>query len=141
MKLTNRQIDVLVDKVFNEVSLPIIEENNEKIKNFIPSEKIQYFKDKKEYDELVEKITLLEDTKEDILNKYKHKKYLGYNFSYNPMSSSKEFTAHLAKESISLREYPSKTQIEAEIILIGAEGIKDLIQEFKTKYNSTSHTT
>lgn len=137
MKLTNKQISIVIDEIYNQVSLPIIEENNSKIDSVI-LKKDSYMKDYEKVVELKKQIEKIEENITKLENKYSKKIINDFEFPnwisdvFSPRIFDK-YTKFLKKSFVILKKYPSKEEIEKEIILAGNKDIPELISNLVAK--------
>lgn len=129
MKLTNKQLDIIVGELYDRISKPIIKENNEALDNYkVP--KNQYLKD-------VERYKKLRDEIDALYTKYRGKTVNGYTFSNygNPMEQDGSYKRQIAKDNVKLKDYPSKTDLERKVVLSGNADLSELIESITKEYN------
>ena len=137
MKLTNKQISIVIDEIYNQVSVPIIEENNSKIDSVI-LKKDSYMKDYENVVELKKQIEKIEENITKLQNKYSKKIINDFEFPnwigdvFAPRIFDK-YIKFLKKSFVSLKAFPSKGEIEKEIILAGNKDIPELISNLVAK--------
>lgn len=138
MRLTNRQQEIIIDEIYKQVSEPIIEANNKALEN-AKIKQDQYQKDREKYLALQEKKNLLEKEMDKLEKPYeKGATFNGYKFSswscpfyednYN------NYIKHCKKQLVVMAEYPSKQNIEKELILAGNKDIPELIETIVAKF-------
>jgi hypothetical protein len=129
MKYTKQQLDLIVTNIYNQISKPI-EEENRKILDAAPMPtNIPILKDILEYqkhEETVRKLTILKDK---LIKKYLGKADLFYN-----SASFKRYVDDLKKTTMVLKQPPTKTEIEYEILINSDEDIKKIIEALLIKY-------
>ena len=133
MRLTNKQLEIVVDEIYNRVSKPIIEANNKALEDVILPEDDLYLKDVATYNSVQESIDKLEKIKDNLEEKWKGKTYNDYEFSeyaYRIFRENQidEYTHHIKKQNVVLAEFPSRNEIEKQIILAGNKDIPELIE-------------
>ena len=127
MRLTNKQLDIVVDEIFEQVSKPIIEANN-KAFDSIEIEDDEYLLDVKRHKLLSKKKSKLEEEMSSISTKYTRNTFNGFSFSWSPMYSEDTYIKHLKSKLVKTKEYPSKDDIEKQVILAGNKEIPELIE-------------
>lgn len=138
MKLTNKQLDIIVKRIYETVSKSITDKNKELLSKFkIPNH--QYFKDKDACDKIDLMIEDLEEKRSKLINKYKSKTINGYTFlSWTSdvflERIKTDYIKHLASKEYNFKEVPSKREIEEEIILSSNKDIPTLIEALTNKY-------
>ena len=127
MRMNNKTMQIVVDEIYKQVSEPIIENNKVIIEGFVPK-KTQYHKDCEKYNTLKEEIKELEKQCTALKNKYQNKTVNGYKFSYwdNPFNNIELKNYEVSQAPV--KKYPSKSDIEKEIILAGNKDIPALIE-------------
>lgn len=137
MRLTNKQQEIIIDEIYNQVSKPIIEANNKSLESVKINENDQYLLDCAEYDRLEKEENRIENLKKDLANKYYQKTFNGYEFDYSPMHNSRrsEYIKYLKKSQVVLLDTISKQTIEKELILAGNKDIPELIESIVAKFN------
>ena len=137
MRLTNRQQEIIIDEIYNQVSKPIIEANNKALESVKINENDQYLLDCAEYDRLEKEEHRIEDLKKNIENKYYQKTFNGFEFNYSPMYKNKRvnYIDYLKSSQVILKDYISKQTIEKELILAGNKDIPELIESIVAKFN------
>ena len=127
MRMNNKTMQIVVDEIYKQVSEPIIENNKVIIEGFVPK-KTQYHKDCEKYNTLKEEIKELEKQCTALKNKYQNKTVNGYKFSYwdNPFNNIELKNYEVSQAPV--KKYPSKDDIEKEIILAGNKDIPALIE-------------
>lgn len=129
MKLTNKQLDIVVDEIYNQVSKPIMEANNKAFDAVkIDETKDQYLTDKIEYAALSDSIQKLEDQRDFLEKKYYKKEFNGYNFKWYPFNDVDDYIKYQKSKLVKTKEYPSKNDIEKQVILAGNKEIPELIE-------------
>lgn len=133
MRLTNKQLEIVVDEIYNRVSKPAIEANNKAIEGVILPEDDLYLKDLSTYNSIQESIDKLEKIKDNLEKKWKGKTHNNYEFSqysYDIFRESEidKYTYHIKKQNVALAEFPSRNEIEKQIILAGNKDIPELIE-------------
>lgn len=136
MKLTQKQQEIIIDEIYKQVSEPIIEANNRALESVEINENDQYLLDCAEYDKLEKEVERIEDLKRGLVNKYYNKTINGFEFTYSPVSKNNrsQYIKHLKKSLVVLAEYPSKKDIEKDLILSGNKDIPELISAIVAKY-------
>ena len=130
--LTNKQLEIVVDEIFDKVSQPIIDKNKKQLEA-VELPKFQYFKDAEACKKISEKIEVLEKLKTSLKDKYYRKEYEGFKFGWVPFSEISDFENFKKKELTTTTEYPSRDVIERQVILAGNSDIPKLIEELINK--------
>lgn len=133
MRLTNKQLEIVVDEIYNRVSKPIIEANNKALEKVILPDDDLFLKDVATYTSIQESIDKLEKIKDNLEGKWKGKTYNDYEFSeytYRIFRENQidEYTHHIKKQNIVIAEFPSHKDIEKQVILAGNKDISELIE-------------
>jgi hypothetical protein len=136
MRLTNRQQEIIIDEIYEQVSEPIIEANNKALDSVKINENDQYLLDCAEYDRLEKEENRIESLKKDLANKYYQKTFNGFEFGYSPMykGNRAEYINYLKSSQVILLDTISKTDIEKELILAGNKDIPELIETIVAKF-------
>ncbi len=137
MRLTNRQQEIIIDEIYNQVSKPIIEANNKALESVKINENDQYLLDCAEYDRLEKEENRIETEKKVLADKYYQKTFNGFEFNYSPMYNCKraEYIKYLKSSQVVLLDTVSKQTIEKELILAGNKDIPELIETIVAKFN------
>jgi len=140
MRLTNKQLEIVVDEIYNQVSKPIIKANNKAL-NSIVIEEDDYLKDRKEYLKLKNKISKLEKEIDNLEKLYcRGTTYNGYEFkSWSRPFGDSEYDDYLnfhKKSSVILAEFPTKDDIERQVILAGNKDIPAIIEAIVSKFKA-----
>ena len=135
MKLTQKQQEIVIDEIYNQVSKPIIEANNKALESVKINENDQYLLDFAEYLRLKEEEDRIVELKKDLSDKYYKKTFNGYEFDYSPMYNScrSEYIKYLKKSQVVLLDTISRKDIEKELILSGNKDIPVLIETVVSK--------
>lgn len=133
MRLTNKQLEIVVDEIYNRVSKPIIEANNKALEKVTLPEDDLYLKDVATYTSIQESIDKLEKIKDNLEDKWKGKTHNNYEFSaytYTMFTSGQidGYIYHIKKQNVVLAEIPSHKDIEKQVILAGNKDIPELIE-------------
>lgn len=133
-KLSNRELNIVIDEIYNKVSQPIIEENNKLLNSVtIPSD--EFLQDCALAEEIRVQKNALGEKINEIYNKWNGKTYKGYQFSrYDSLGCKEEYINFRKKESCDSKSYPSKRDIEKAIILTGNTDIPALIETLVNKF-------
>ena len=136
MRLTQRQQEIIIDEIYNQVSKPIIEANNKALESVKINENDQYFLDCAEYDRLEKEADRIEALKEAIVTKYYNTTLNGFKFMYSPVNKNNrvQYAKHLKESQVVLLDIISKEDIEKELILSGNKDIPELIKTIVEKY-------
>ena len=137
MRLTQKQQEIIIDEIYNQVSKPIIEVNNKALESVKINENDQYFLDCAEYDRLEKEADRIEDLKEAIVNKYYNTTLNGFKFMYSPVNKNnrEQYAKHLKESQVVLLDIIYKEDIEKELILSGNKDIPELIETIVAKFN------
>jgi isoleucyl-tRNA synthetase len=138
MKLTNKQLEIVVDEIYNQISKPIIEANNKAL-NSIIIEEDNYLKDRKKYLKLQAKVDKLIDEINTLKSIYdRGTVYNSYKFTSwsNPFDKSiyTDYLETQRKDRVVLAEFPSKNEIERQVILAGNKDIPAIIETIVNKF-------
>ena len=133
MRLTNKQLEIVVDEIYNRVSKPIIEANNKALEKVTLPEDDLYLKDVATYTSIQESIDKLEKIKDNLEDKWKGKTPNNYEcsaYSYNMFTSGQldDYIYHIKKQNVVIAEFPSHKDIEKQVILAGNKDIPELIE-------------
>ena len=144
MKLTNLQLNVLVKALFDKIDKKAQEIFNKpssynKISNKIKKE-MKYDKSilfAEENQSIQEQINVLNNSRNE-LNKRYAKEVLGlnsYNYSSIPSISSLENTLKNKIKDEIYKEFPTKTELESDVILLTISGDgKEILEKLTKKY-------
>ncbi len=134
MRLTNKQQEIIIDEIYNQVSKPIIEANNKALET-VKLKPDQYQKDREKYLNIQKQIEFLREAADAIEDVYVNKKFNGFEFGYHPFNYNYEpYINYLKEQSVVLAEYHSKKDIEKDLILSGNKDIPELIKTIVEKY-------
>lgn len=138
MKLTNRQQEIIIDEIYNQVSKPIIEANNKALDSVKVDKNDQYLKDREKYLKLELQKKAIEKEMDDLETPYeKNKEYNGFDFGWSGPFYEKDYNnyiKHCKSQQVILKEFPSESDIEKELILSGNKDIPELIKTIVEKY-------
>lgn len=133
MNLTNRQLTIVVDEIYDRISVPIIKMNEV----FIDSVKLgnyEYFQDLKEFNRLKAMKETIKSQMDLLEESYENKTIDGFKFnSYRIFEQEERYTKHLKKQHAEEKPYLTKEQIEKQVILAGNKDIPSLIEELVNK--------
>lgn len=133
MRLNNKELKVVVDEIYKRVSQPTVDAN-EKIASSV-SIKDEFTDDCNTIDEIDAKIRELNSTKNDIANKWKGKTVNGFIMdSYSPMARKSDYVRFMKALDPRLAKYPTKEEIESQIIIAGYSEIPELIAQITAMY-------
>lgn len=131
MRLNNKELKVVVDEIYKRVSQPIVVEN-EKIKDTIIVDD-EYVKDFATVTDLLSQVNELNDKIQSI-NKYWVEK-VGISVSgYSRDGSLRQYIQRIKNSSDKLKKYPTKEEIESQIIIAGYSEIPELIAQITAMY-------
>lgn len=131
MRYTKQQLTLIIDKIYDEISKPIILEN-EQIIDAIELEETPVIKDRKEINEIDHVIKTLQKRRSDISNKYKYGS-LEYNYIFN---GNNKYILDKKKEQVILKTYPSKQDIEYELLINSNSDIQTVVDKLIEKYRN-----
>ena len=119
MRLNNKELKVVVDEIYKRVSQPIIE-SNKKITDLVVIDD-DYTRDCVNYDFFENEIQKLQDLKAELVKKWRDFKLGDANLGYNPLGSTARQSYSIVKkmEASGVAKYPSKEDIESQIIIAG----------------------
>ena len=141
MKLTNLQLNVLVKALFDKIDKKAQEIFNKpssynkisnKIKKDMKYDKSMLFAE--ENQSIQEQINVLNNSRNE-LNKRYAKEVLNYNYSSIPSVSSLENTLKNKIKDEIYKEFPTKTELESDVILLTLSGDgKEILEKLTKKY-------
>jgi len=133
MRLTSKQLKIVVEEVYNKVSLPIVEANQKAIDE-VKLGNYDYFQDLKKVNKLKDKIKLINKEIEELEEKYEGKTIDGFEFStFRVFQLNELYTVHLKKKLANLKPFLTQNEIEKQVILAGNRDIPTLIEELIIK--------
>lgn len=145
MKLTNKQLDIIVDDLFERINTSNIQKNKEIEENSsLAAISPEYFKKALEYKELEEeeerlltRLSALRNKKDDLSRDWKYKVIKGIRLSYYPFSESSlsEFKRKYLISKGLLFEIVDRKTIERKVILSSNSDIKTLIEEILKEFS------
>ncbi len=131
MKLSSKQLHYIVQEIYEKVSRPIIEENEEKIKKVkIPITTYQKAAEKVEI--LKNEIVKLEEEIDKLNKTFDDKKVEGIFTGYRSSCESYTFESWLnlyKRKKANLKEAPTYEDIERRVVLSSNSDIPELLQE------------
>lgn len=131
MRLTNKQLEIVVNEIYKQVSKPIIEANNKALEEVTLPENDPYLKDVATYNSVQESIDKLKKIQENINDKWESTELNGFNFNNCwpcPIRYVNDYIKHIKQNSVVLADFPSRYEIEKQIILAGNKDIPELIK-------------
>lgn len=134
MRLNNKELKVVVDEIYKRVSQPVIEANK------IITDKIEinddYTNDCELFDKLEEEGYRIQDQKIKLAQKWRDFNVGNINLGYNPMVKNMRqfYVAARKAETEGLAKYPTKEEIESQIIIAGYSEIPELIAQITAMY-------
>jgi len=133
MRLTNKQLEIVVDEIYNRVSNPIIEANNKALEKVTLPDDDLFLKDVATYTSIQESIDKLEKIKDNLEEKWKDVTYNDFDFSSWGYDNFREkyindYKKFIKKQNVVLAEAPSHKDIEKQVILAGNKDIPELIE-------------
>lgn len=134
MRLNNKELKVVVDEIYKRVSQPIIEANK-KITDLVVIDD-DYTRDCVNYDFFENEIQKLQDLKSELVKKWRDFNVGNVNLGYNPLGSTSRQSYSIAKkmEIVGIAKYPTKEEIESQIIIAGYSEIPELITQITAMY-------
>lgn len=134
MRLNNKELKVVVDEIYKRVSQPIIEANK-KITDLVVIDD-DYTRDCVNYDFFETEIQKLQDLKSELVKKWRDFNVGNTNLGYNPLGSISRQSYSIAKkmETVGIVKYPTKEEIESQIIIAGYSEIPELITQITAMY-------
>ena len=104
--LTNKQLEIVVDEIFEQVSRPIIDENKKAFDSVkIDETKDEYLTDHAKYKQLQEKIDILEEEKSKLFDKYYRKDFNKFYFDYSPFNRKDDYVKSLKSGLVKTKKY------------------------------------
>lgn len=143
MKLTNLQLSVLVNTLYNKVQEKLVAlKANTKLVNSAEAKakKEMKYSEKEKYAKTYDTLTSKKDKIQDKMNNLKKeyiKKILKGNYYYgNPIRTIEELNVELENniEKILLKDLPTREDIQSDIVLLSINGSKDILTEVSKKY-------
>jgi len=132
MRLNNKELKVVVDEIYKRVSQPIVDAN-EKIKDSIVVDD-DYTRD---FSIVTDLLSQSDKINEEIqrINKYWIDKKVHFGLSgYNREGSLRAYINMVKSSSAKLSKYPTKEEIESQIIIAGYSEIPELIAQIIAMY-------
>lgn len=131
MRLNNKELKVVVDEIYKRVSQPIVDAN-EKIKQDIVVDDA-FIKDYNLVTDLIAQKNKIDDEIDEI-SKYWIQK-VHFNLSgYNRKVVLSQYIDSIKSVSDKLAKYPTKEEIESQIIIAGYSEIPELIAQITAMY-------
>lgn len=142
MRLNNKELKIVIDEIYSQVSEPIIAKNNKLLENAKYDKNDAFLKDVELHKMLTESKKNIEEQISQIESKYtddvvfengyecKHK----YRNFYS--DSIKQYIDYLKQKSCVLAKYPTKDEIEKQIILAENGNISELISKLVEKFKT-----
>ena len=131
MRMNAKTMQIVVDEIYNQVSKPIIEANNKALDS-VKIKPDQYLKDREKYLKLELQKKAIEKEMDDLETPYKkNREYNGFDFGWSrPFyeGTYADYIKYCKTQQVILKEVPSKSDIEKEIILAGNKDIPALIE-------------
>lgn len=143
MKLTNLQLSVLVNTLYNKVQEKLVAlKANTKLVNSAEAKakKEMKYSEKEKYAKTYDTLTSEKDKIQDKMNNLKEEyieKILKGNYYYgNPIRTIQELNVELENniEKILLKDLPTREDIQSDIVLLSINGSKDILTEVSKKY-------
>jgi len=130
MKLTNKQLEIVVDILYEKISKPIIEKNEKLKKAYVIDETA------------IDIVSILDIiSTENILDTMKKEfkeRYPEYNstWTFNAKDILKNIKAKQVENNIDKISVLSKRELEAQVILSSEKKLEDIILSITNKFNS-----
>ena len=139
MRMNAKTMQIVVDEIYNQVSVPAIEDNNKALRG-VKVKSDQYQKDRERYLKLKEQVDNIDKEMNGLTKPYeKYTNFNGYEFTswYRPFDEDEynNYIRHCKKQLVILKDIPSKADIEKEVILAGNKDIPKLIESIVVKFN------
>ena len=131
MRLNNKELRVVVDEIYKRVSQPIVDAN-EKIKQDIVVDDA-FIKDYNVVTDLIAQRDEIDD-KIDKISKYWIRKVCFNLSGYNRKVVLSQYIDSIKSASDKLAKYPTKEEIESQIIIAGYSEIPELITQITAMY-------
>ena len=137
MRMNAKTMQIVVDEIYKQVSVPAIEANNKALEG-VKVKSDQYQKDRERYLKLKEQADNIDKEMDELAKPYeKHANFNGYEFTswFGPFDEDEynNYIKHCKKQLVILKDIPSKADIEREIILAGNKDIPALIENVVSK--------
>ena len=136
MRMNAKTMQILVDEIYKQVSVPAIEANNKALEG-VEIKPDQYLKDREKYLKLELQKKAIEKEMDDLEVPYeKNREYNGFVFGWSGPFYERDYDnyiKHCKSQQVILKEVPSKSDIEKEIILAGNKDIPVLIETVVSK--------
>jgi len=138
MRLTNKQLEIIVNEIYEQVSIPIIKTNEEAINKIkIDIENDEYLKDSEKFNQLQKKIDKLKSEQDILIRKYLNKHYNGFYIAAlynNVFKNTGKYIKYLKEKAVGIKTYPNLKEIEKQVILTGNKDIPVLIEQMVSKF-------
>ena len=131
MRLNNKELKVVVDEIYKRVSQPIIDAN-EKIKQDIVVDDA-FIKDYNVVTDLIAQRAKIDNEIDEISKYWIQKVYLNLS-GYNRKVVLSQYIDSIKSASDKLAKYPTKEEIESQIIIAGYSEIPELITQITAMY-------
>jgi len=135
MRLNNKELKVVVDEIYKRVSQPTVDKNI-KIEESIDI-KDSVIEDYEIYQSFQVQIDQLEKLQQEITNKYRNNTVNNYSFGWNPFQKGGDINNYIKRQKSldpRLLKYPTKEEIESQIIIAGYSEIPELIAQITAMY-------
>ena len=140
MKLTNAQLDILTNAIYEKVTTKVnAKVNTSEFNKLLKAEKKKCNYDKRlpiliESNELLDQINKLKERRNQLINDYKELDPVN-RYSIVPTVANYDNTIKNNVLKTLYKEYPTKSQIKSEIILNSISGKNDLMETILDKFN------
>lgn len=135
MNLTNKQLELMVDEIFLQVSMPIIALNKKAIKEVeLPKNDPWAVKiaRMKELQNILDKANKEAEELEDQCKR----KYKDVYFGYGNIGEFAKILEEARRKDLAIKlPYPIKKELETKIVLSGSKDLGQLLDEIVSAYN------
>lgn len=131
MRLNNKELGVVVDEIYKKVSQPIVDENDKIKENIVVDD--EYTRDFAIVTDLISQIHKINDEISRMNDHWVRKVNIGLS-GYNRDGTLKQYISKVKSSSDKLAKYPTKEEIESQIIISGYSEIPELISRIVDMY-------
>lgn len=135
MRLNNKELKVVVDEIYKRVSQPTIDKNLKIEESILIKDSVT--EDYEIFQSFQVQIDQLEKLQQEITNKYRNNTINSYSFGWSPFHKDGEINNYIRKQKsldTRLAKYPTKEEIESQIIISGYSEIPELIERITSLY-------
>jgi len=131
MRLNNKELKVVVDEIYKRVSQPIADANEKIKESIVVSDDFT-----RDFGVVTDLLSQINKINEEIgrINEYWINKVHFSMSGYNRESSLRQYINSVKASSNKLAKYPTKEEIESQIIIAGYSEIPELIAQITAMY-------